>query len=95
MLFVGNPSASISTGTVTLSAPSPAAVVISLSTATDVPGGTLTVPTSVTVPAGQSSNTFTMTWNTDAPFENGEATVTATLAGRSLSITLWIEGEPR
>jgi len=36
-----------------------------------------------------------MTWNTDYPFENGGVTVTATLAGRSLSITLDIEGEPR
>jgi hypothetical protein len=92
------------TATVTLTDTAPIDAVISLSSVqidptTGKPIGTpgsqtlLTVPPSVTVAAGQSSKSFTMT----APnqFENGTVQVTASLAGDSQSETITIFGAPR
>jgi uncharacterized repeat protein (TIGR03803 family) len=82
IVFPGNSS----TGTVTLSAPAPsggAAVALS-----NISPGAVTVPDSVTVPAGKSSVTFTAL--TSPLVDNAVAKIFASLGGAGISTTLTV-----
>jgi hypothetical protein len=82
----------ISTGTVTLSGPAPAAGVVTLTSSSNVATNVATVPGSVPITAGQSNATFTVTTHTPAPagVTSVTLTVTASYGGSTVQGTLTI-----
>jgi hypothetical protein len=78
------------TGTVTLNAPAPTGG--ALLTLTSGNGAVVTVPTGVTIPAGSSSATFTVT--TTATSATTPVTLTAAYGGITQSATLTVTGAP-
>jgi hypothetical protein len=80
------------TGTVTLTDTAPIGAVIAIAV-TGPAAAFLSVPTSVSILAGQSAVVFPMTVTN--PFINGSVTITVTLAGASISETVVLEGAPQ